>query len=232
MNRVTSPTPTVLPATAAADAHEARALGRGELRRRLLQHLLRASIAGAIVVVGLAAVSVYLAEVGRRTCETDVDTATEVCVDFAYWPFTIQVRSETWTENGVAHGPRLEWHSNGAPWVRGEYDHGSRTGVWVEHWPSGAVRFAGRYKDDVLVGEESWFYADGSLEWTGNRHKGKRQGVERWYWENGNLRREGTWLAGEKDGLFTSYGEDGVALFVSRYKDGVLVTPPSAPDTR
>lgn len=210
---------TTAPASPAADAHEPRALARAEWRRRLWHHAFAVSGVASVVVVILAGVSLYLAEHGTSDCESA--DGVEVCVARAWWPLTLQVRSETWTEDGVAHGPRIEWHRNGKLWVSGEYAHGQRTGRWSEGWESGQPRFEGHYEHDLLVGDETWFYDDGSVEWTTHRVAGKRDGTERWYWENGQLRREGSWKAGEKDGVFTSYNADGATVTVTRFVDGV-----------
>lgn len=209
------------PGTAAADAHDPRALGRLERRRRLLGHAARSALVAAVVFGVFAGISVHLGTVGRKECVVDDDDGgAEVCVERLWWPLTVQLRSEVWTKNGVHHGPRVEWHKNGAVWVQGAYENGVRVGPWLEGWSTGAPRFRGTYQADVLEGSESWFFADGSLEWTAERRGGKREGVERWYWPNGTLRREGSWKAGEKHGRFASFNEDGVPALVTEFVDG------------
>ncbi|MDP2340380.1 MAG: hypothetical protein Q8O67_05440 [Deltaproteobacteria bacterium] len=226
-----------LPHTPAADAHEPRALGLRELRRRIAHHVVRVIVAAVVVTGAGAGVSVYLAEVGTRSCESDDEetftgnTAThEVCVTRSWWPLTFQVRAETWSEDGVAHGPRLEWHANGAPWIQGSYERGLRVGPWTEFFDNGAPRFRGTYVDDVLQGDESWYYDDGSLEWTVRRAAGKREGVERWLWPNGQLRREGAYSRGEKHGRFNSYNDEGALFSTTNYVDGVPSSPSPLPD--
>ena len=209
-----------LPTTPAADAHEPRALGLRDLRQRILHHAVRVVVA-AVVVTGVGAgVSVDLSEVGTRDCEREPE-GPEVCVTRSWWPLTFQVRSETWTEDGLGHGPRVEWHSNGALSIVGSYERGARTGLWTEVWDNGAVRFAGTYVDDVLEGDETWYYDDGSLEWSVRRAAGKREGVERWLWPNGQLRREGTYKRGERHGRFASYNDEGALLSSTNYVEGV-----------
>lgn len=207
------------PATSAADANEPRLLGLRELRSRFFFHAARVGAVAVVVVAAFCAVSVYLAERGVRDCADDGEH--EVCVQKLWYPFTVQLRSETWTEDGVPDGPRVEWHRTGAVWVQGAYDHGVRTGRWVEGWDSGAPRFDGTYVNDRLEGQETWFFTDGSVEWTANVVGGRREGVERWYWPNGSLRREGTWSDGEKQGVFRNYDDTGALLFATHYENGV-----------
>jgi hypothetical protein len=213
-----------VPHTPAADAHEPRALGLQELRRRVVHHLVRVVAAGVVVTAIGAGVSVYLSEAGTRECgsEDDDNAVThEVCVTRSWWPLTFQVRSESWTQDGVAHGPRVEWHANGELSMKGAYARGLRTGSWSECWDNGVPRFLGTYVDDVLEQDESWYYDDGSLEWTVHRAAGKREGVEHWFWPSGQLRREGAYRGGERHGRFSTYNEDGALLSSSSYVDGV-----------
>ncbi len=208
-----------VPASPAADNAFAAPQGQRELRRRVGFHAVRVAAVACVVVAVCSGVSLYFADVGVKDCADDGDH--EVCVERFWWPFTVQLRSERWTEDGVPDGPRLEWHQNGTIWVKGSYDHGARTGPWVEGWPSGNVRFAGTYVDDVLEGDESWFFTDGTLEWSASRVHGKRVGVERWFWPNGNLRREGGWRDGEKHGAFKNFDESGALLFATDYDNGL-----------
>lgn len=225
--------PEHLPQTSAATVAEPGALLLRERRRRRVGHIVQVVhiAAVALFVVGAGAgVSVYLSRVGTRECVINVvasapqaaeDHAThEICVERLWWPLTFQMQAETWTTDGVADGPRLEWHSNGKPWIRGSYAQGSRTGRWVEHWENGVIRFDGTYADDVLQGDESWYYRDGAPEWTVTQQAGKREGEERWYWPNGELRRQGHWLHGERQGRFLSYSVDGVLLIAADYLHG------------
>lgn len=208
------------PSTPAADPHAARADARARHRRRFWRTVIGiGSTASAIVVVG-ALVTGYLSVVGTGSCERD-EQDREVCVRRSWWPFTIMQRAEHWSVDGVADGPRLEWHVDGTPWITGAWQNGQRVGPWREYWPDGQLRFSGVYVEDKLDGTEAWFYADGAPEWVIERKAGIRVGVERWYWPDGTLRREGSWRAGEKHGVFVSRNADGVVIANSRYVNGV-----------
>jgi hypothetical protein len=212
-----------LPSSPAADLHGPRSLALADARRHLRRHLLGiAAAVGLVLVVGSVATAV-LAVVGTGSCERD--GADEICVKRSWWPFTIQQRAEVWTLNGEAHGPRVEWHRNGHLWFTGEYDHGRRTGRWLEFWADGTPRFAGTYEDDRLDGVEYWYHPDGTIEWAVERRAGEREGVERWYWPNGVLRRQGRFVAGEKDGPFQSWDDEGRPTMITTYRRGVRVDP-------
>jgi len=212
-----------LPSSAAADLHGPRAVALDEARRRRRHRLLGIGAAAVAVLITGSVASAVVAAVGTGSCEFDGDD--EICVQRTWWPFTIQQRAEIWTYNGVAHGPRVEWHSNGHRWFSGEYEHGKRVGLWQEFWSDGSPRFAGTYKNDVLDGIEYWYQPGGAVEWVVERRGGVRVGVERWYWPNGVLRREGPFVDGEKDGVFSSWDEEGRPTMTTTYRRGVRVDP-------
>jgi hypothetical protein len=212
-----------LPSSAAADLHGPRAAALDEARRRRRHRLLGLTAAAVVVVVTGSVASAIVAAVGTGSCEPAGKD--EICVQRTWWPFTIQQRAEVWMLNGVAHGPRVEWHRNGHRWFSGEYDRGKRIGYWQEFWPDGSPRFAGFYKNDVLEGVEYWYQPGGAVEWVVERRGGVRVGVERWYWPNGVLRREGQFVDGEKDGVFASWDENGRPTTTTTYRRGVRVEP-------
>lgn len=209
------------PSSPAATLPAARAAVDREIRGLRRRHLAGVAMAAVFVVVAGSIASAAVAAVGTGSCEGG--GASEICVRRSWWPFTIQQRAEVWTEGGVPHGPRLEWHRNGAPWFTGAMAHGQRTGLWQECWENGQLRFTGTYVDDRLEGLERWYYPDGTLEWAVEHTAGRRAGIERWYWPSGILRREGRYANGEKDGAFSSFADDGTPTLTVRYRAGVRV---------
>lgn len=211
----------VLPATPAANADHVPALGRAMRLQAFATHALRAAGIGAGLALLGAIASVVLSVVGVRDCA--VVDGDEVCRERQFYPFTLQVKSELTTRNGVPDGPRRDWHPNGEAWFAGSYVGGLRVGTWTEWHANGAPRFTGHYVRDALDGFETWWFDNGQKEWEVERALGRRVGVERWWHDNGQLRREGRYnLRGEKDGAFTVYDESGQERFSGVYQNGVL----------
>jgi hypothetical protein len=195
-------------------------LVRGVRVLRLRHHLRRLFCVAAGVTVLGAVASIYLSVVGTERCHQD-SAEREVCVRTEWYPLTLQRRSERSTLNGVPHGARTEWYSNGGPWLSGGYDHGKREGTWYEWYSDGTQRFRGTYDSDRLHGVETWWYPSGHMEWQVSRRHGERQGPEIWWHENGQRRRAGSYDSGERHGRYTSYGLDGVVSFHVEYHYGI-----------
>jgi hypothetical protein len=174
-----------------------------------------------VLAVG-AGVSVYFSQVGTKSCTQT--SAGEHCVHTSWYPLTVQKRAQLETLNGVPHGKRVDWYSNGVVWLTGEYTRGVRTGQWEERWPNGAMRFSGTYTNDVLHGTETWWYENGAVEWQVRRKEGVRHGQEIWWHPNGNRRRVGTYEKGERHGEFSIFTPEGNLAFRVEYKNGTRLS--------
>lgn len=189
---------------------------RGAALRLHIQRMLM--ISAGVLIVGAGA-SLYLAEVGTKSCWQDSHGA-ERCVTTEWYALTLQRRSSVETYNGVPHGTRTDWYASGEVWLTGRYQHGRRVGEWQERWPTGDLRFSGTYVADALHGTESWWYASGQMEWQVHRKNGERHGQEIWWHPNGNRRRVGNYEQGERHGVFSLYSLDGSPTFSVEYARG------------
>jgi len=99
---------------------------------------------------------------------------------------TLEAR-EAWCEtaDGVRHGPRRAWHSNGTPWFDGEYRLGKREGSWTFWYPSGGVMTTATYKEDKADGLVVRRYESGEQHLVGACKNGVEQGRWTRFWPNG-----------------------------------------------
>lgn len=207
-----------VPSTPFAGDGEAARLARREAWRRLVGHAKRVALVAVCVTTVGAAVSVYLAVVGTRTCSPT--TTGERCVETSWYAFTLQPRARVETLDGVPDGERVEWYKDGQVWFAGRYQRGVKVGAWREYYPDGQPRFAGTYQAGALEGVETWWYPTGVMEWQAVRRAGKRHGAEVWYHPSGEIRREGSYFEGEKDGRFTVFRADGTVQLAGSYDKG------------
>ena len=101
--------------------------------------------------------------------------------------------------NGMAHGPRLTWHTNGAPASLVRFVHGKEEGI------------AHRWR---LSDEENYGMHD-----TGPYVHGLAHGTWRRYYADGVLCNENEHVQGVMHGISTIYARDGTILRQSEYRN-------------
>jgi hypothetical protein len=210
-----------VPSSPASPESVAARMIRSLRQASLRVHLKNLLLVSAGVLLAGAGVSLYLSQVGTKSCWQVPEG--ERCVVTEWYPLTLQRRSQVETLNDVPDGQRTDWYANGSVWMSGRYVRGERAGVWQEHWPNGELRFSGSYVADELHGTESWWYANGQIEWQVHRERGDRHGQEIWWHPNGNRRRVGMYQRGERDGVFQVFGPDGAPSFTVEYRAGERV---------
>ena len=99
---------------------------------------------------------------------------------------------------------------------------GRKQGAWSKKWESGAVRYAGQFKDDMPVGEFKHFDEDGVLT-TVQSHAGDGHVSRAEHFRTeGTLMAKGKYVDQKKDSTWNYYGSEGGLNRVERYKNGVL----------
>lgn len=104
--------------------------------------------------------------------------------------------------DGTFHGA-YELRFGDAITARGTYDHGKRTGRWIEGTREGD------YVDDKEDGEWRSFHAPGKLAWRGTFKHGKRHGRFEWFLPDGSRQQAGELVDDLQDGTWTFYRPDG-----------------------
>ena len=103
-------------------------------------------------------------------------------------------------------------------------EQGRKTSSWTEFYPTGEIRSAGNYQDNLKSGSWTYYFINGGIEQKGRFSKGRFQGLWMWYYPNGNTWREESYFNGREDGLFTEYDLQGNILtkgdYISGERDG------------
>lgn len=123
--------------------------------------------------------------------------------------------------NDIADGVRKEYYSDGSLKIAyimrqgvveeaGQMDkQGRKQGLWRSYYRSGKTKTEGSYKDDVRIGEWTYYFENGSVEQTGTYNvNGKVHGVWKWYYVTGGLRKEEVFSNGLRNGPSTEYDSD------------------------
>lgn len=79
--------------------------------------------------------------------------------------------------DGKLHGPYQRSSANHVVLIRGEYDHGYKTGEWTECWPNGNVKNVGVYSKNKKNGAWKHFDENGRLIAEGNYKDDQRHGT-------------------------------------------------------
>lgn len=95
--------------------------------------------------------------------------------------------------NGVLHGVKTTYFSNGQLASKIEYNQGKKTGEYVEYYRNGQVEQSGKYVDGELDGEVKFWHSTGVLK------------------------RQGSYKMGDKIGKWISYDINGRATKVIDY---------------
>jgi hypothetical protein len=136
------------------------------------------------------------------------------------------------TRDGTLDGPyELLW-SDGVVHERGAYDHGRRTGVWIE-MGIGALdgsrtlgqHMRGAYVADRREGAWASYYAPGHPAWTGSFHDGQRTGHFIWYDRDGTAQQAGDFVDDQPDGSWTYWKSDGTVDHTATWSRGRQLGP-------
>lgn len=99
---------------------------------------------------------------------------------------------------------------------------GQKQGLWKKTYENGTVRYEGRFKDNVPVGEFKHYNAQGKLEAI-NIHAGDGQrAVAKLFHPNGKLKGTGIYLNTKKDSVWRYFNEDGLLVLEETYTNDVL----------
>lgn len=139
------------------------------------------------------------------------------------------------------HGMWKTWDDRGNLVAQGEYDHGSRTGIWI--------RWYRDVKETPVLGQRPYssftgpFISQASFDagqldgaWTvfdSKKNKicqfefshGKRHGMSTWWHTNGHKLREIEFRDGEIHGQVIEWNPEGTLLVKESYKDGRKLAP-------
>ncbi len=104
--------------------------------------------------------------------------------------------------------------------------HGHKTGLWEGHYPSGELRYTGRFIDDQPTGEFIYYYESGALRATNQFSLNGRKAYNKVYSEQGILLNEGVYFDQKKDSIWRVYSDtDGKLIAEEQYQNDLLHGP-------
>lgn len=109
--------------------------------------------------------------------------------------------------------------SNGVLRFEGITDmNGKRQGDWKEYYPTGELRWTGKYRNSAPIGEWKFYFPDKTVETIGQyNNKGEKIGEWTWHYSDGSVMRIENYEVGELDGPFVEYDENGNVIAKGDY---------------
>jgi antitoxin component YwqK of YwqJK toxin-antitoxin module len=140
--------------------------------------------------------------------------------------------------NGLKDGLLTENDESGKTIEEGEYVDGLEDGSWFEQLGDSYMR--GHYQDGKRTGVWVHYYlfregerTDSVVSFRGNFIEDNPDGKHVYYWESGQVKDEGMYVMGKKEGEWYKYNSDGTLFLIITYKngtevryDGVKIKPP------
>ena len=100
---------------------------------------------------------------------------------------------------------------------------GRRQGAWRDTYANGELRYQGKFKNDVPVGEFKYFDEDGNLKATNAYDKSGQKSVYTAYAPSGKVVTKGSYDNKKKTGEWRYFSpENSKIVLVENYSDGVL----------
>ncbi len=122
---------------------------------------------------------------------------------------TVQQNGETyqvyWDNNQqkqVHHGTYKAFYESGAQKISGQYEHGNKTGLWMQYYENGQKQSQMDWVDGKPEGTVTEWYENGQKKNEGLWKNGGRHGLSTWWYSDGTKAKEVTYIDGEPDGTW------------------------------
>lgn len=109
----------------------------------------------------------------------------------------------------LKHGRIMEWHSNGALKLEGEYWNNMKHGQWTEYHNNGQPSLSASYKRGTKVGKWMEWHRNGQLLTQVEYVDGRKHGREVNYYSSGLKKSEGDYQNGREHGKWVIWNRDG-----------------------
>lgn len=95
---------------------------------------------------------------------------------------------------------------------------GKRQGEWREYYPTGELRWVGKYRNSLPIGEWKFYFLDQTIEVSG-KYNNKGEKIDEWIWHypDGRTMRIENYEMGELEGPFVEYDEKEVVIAKGDY---------------
>ncbi len=131
-------------------------------------------------------------------------------------------RQELWWKDGLLNGTKTEYFEGGMV-VRAKmnFEMGKRQGAFINFYPNGKTKLAGKYYYDLLDSTINAFYETGTPKYTYHYEKGVKNGYTITYYPNGNIEQKVNVINDAPQGFMKKFYEAGNIRLEAFYTQGV-----------